>query len=59
MTDKVDRSIVNVLTKALDDLCAACMDEQGNPKAPDRRALMKARAILPAGYSTSLIKEKA
>ena len=38
---------VQVVSKALNDLVSACMDEEGKPKAPDRKALMKARAMLP------------
>ena len=59
MTDKVLESALKVLTQALNDLCAECFDEQGKPKAPDRRALMKARGMLPPSYSQTLVKEKA
>jgi len=34
---------VAVLSRALDDLAGACIDDTGKPKAPDRGALMRAR----------------
>lgn len=37
---------IAVQCRALDDLVGACMDDKGNPKAPDRAALMKARAMI-------------
>lgn len=57
--NKILESVVSVTNTALNDLCAECIDEQGKPKAPDRRALMKARGILPSSYSQTLVKEKA
>ena len=35
------------VTDALNDLVGACMDYDMNPKAPERKALMQARARLP------------
>jgi hypothetical protein len=39
---------LDVMTRALDTLVGACMDENGKPKAPERRELMQARGYLPA-----------
>lgn len=36
------------VTFILDSLVGACMDEQGNPKVPDRHTLMHSRAFLPS-----------
>lgn len=52
----VDLQIIRTMTKALDELAAACMDEKGAPKAPDKKALMKARAMLPGWCANSLTK---
>jgi hypothetical protein len=52
------RHALAVVTRALDDLVGACMDEAGNPKAPDRRALMKARGYLPAKSSNAFPANK-
>lgn len=48
-----------VMTKALDELASACMEESGAPKAPDKKALMKARAMLPSWCANSLTKPAA
>ncbi len=58
MPDKILQAAVKVLTRTINDLCAASIDENGKPKAPERKELMKARAMLPAGYSQSLVKEQ-
>lgn len=44
---------LSVANRALDDLAGACMDDNGNPKAPDRRILMRARSMLPPTYENS------
>ena len=44
---KVLEAAVVVVSRALDDLVGACLDGSGNPQAPDRSALMKARSMLP------------
>ncbi|WEE79455.1 hypothetical protein LZ683_08880 [Comamonas testosteroni] len=54
----VDLHIIKAMTMALDELTAACIDESGAPKAPDKKALMKARAMLPSWCSTSLTRPK-
>jgi hypothetical protein len=38
---------LKVMTRAMDDLVGACLSENGKPKTPDMRALMKARGYLP------------
>ena len=54
--DEVWRAIVDTLANALDELCGACMDEKGQPIALDRKALMKARAMLPQKFDRALKK---
>lgn len=44
---QIDNTIIQVMTKALDELASACTGETGAAKAPDKKALMKARAMLP------------
>ena len=56
---QIDNTIIQVMTKALDELASACIDETGAPKAPDKKALMKARAMLPAWCANSLTKPAA
>jgi hypothetical protein len=57
MTD-IDALAIHVLTKAFDTFIGECMDADGNAKAPTRKALMRARAALPAGYRHTLVKAK-
>jgi hypothetical protein len=45
-----------VTDRALDEFIGSCMDENEKPKAPDMRALMKARAMLPPSRKHSLKK---
>ena len=56
---EVDALIVRTTQEALSALVVACMDEQGKPKAPTKAELMKARAMLPAKFAGSLVKEAA
>lgn len=53
MTDKefVDREIIKVLTKALDELVTAC-----DGKNVDKKDVMKARAMLPKWCKNTLEK---
>lgn len=44
----VDKAIIDVMTNELDSLISACLNADGSTKAPDKKALMKARAMLPA-----------
>lgn len=53
----VDQQIIKALSSALDALVGACLNADGQPKAPDRRALMQARASLPA-YCQHAFKEQ-
>lgn len=61
MTEEIEvlKATIKVLTTAINDLCAASVDEHGSPKAPDRRDLMKARSMLPAWCSQSLTRKEA
>ena len=54
---KVLEAAVTVLTRALDELVGACLGDDGKPKAPDRGALMRARAMLPPAYKHTLQKK--
>ena len=45
------------LSHALDNFVGACIDESGQAKAPDRAALMKARAMLPPACKHALTKK--
>ena len=56
---QIDNTIIQVMTKAFDELTSACTDEAGAPRAPDKKALMKARAMLPAWCENSLTKPTA
>ena len=53
---EINRHIIAVLTRTLDTFIGACMDSSGQPKAPDRQALMRARGYLPATCKNTLIK---
>lgn len=55
----VDRAIVRVMTKALDELVSACTDETCAAKVPTKKELMKARAMLPSWCASSLTKPAA
>ena len=57
-THDVDRATVRVMTKALDELASACTDETGAAKAPTKKELMKAKAMLPTWCENSLVKPK-
>jgi hypothetical protein len=58
--DLIDREIlllaVGKMTQELDRLVGACMDEAGRPRAPDRRALMRARSLLPEQCTHTLVR---
>ena len=56
---QINNTIIQVMTKALDELASACTDKTGAAKAPDKKALMKARAMLPAWCANSLTKPAA
>lgn len=48
---------LKIITKALDDLIGECTDENGQPKPPDKKTLMKAKALLPSGCKNTLVKK--
>lgn len=54
---QVLKAAVAVMSKALDDLVGACLEADGKPKAPDRGALMRARAMLPPACKHALSKK--
>lgn len=48
MTDLIIlESSLRIMSEAFDRFIGSCMDQSGEPKTPDRVALMKARAYLP------------
>ena len=53
---QIDNTIIQVMTKALDELASACTDETGAAKAPTKKELMKAKAMLPTWCENSLVK---
>lgn len=58
MSDEILRIAIGKLSKVLNDFIGECMDEDGSPKVPSRKALMKARGYLPFSCSHSLAKKK-
>ena len=56
--EKVDRVIIETLTACIDRFVGECIDDKGEPKAPSRKALMRARAALPERFTHSLIRKK-
>lgn len=65
MTAKADKNEVHILelamkalTRQMNELLAACTDEKGQPKAPERQVYMQSRACLPEGYSMTLKVDK-
>ena len=54
--ERIDEAYRHVMNKALSDLVMACMDDKGNPKAPDKRDLMKARRMVHPKYPGTLVK---
>jgi hypothetical protein len=54
---KVLELALQAISKALDALCAECLDESGKPKAPSRQSIMKARAMLPPYCDQALSKK--
>jgi hypothetical protein len=52
----LDRKIIESLKLHLSKLCVSCMDEQGNPIAPDKKTLMSARGCLTKNLPGTLIK---
>lgn len=49
---------LKVVTDSLNDLVASCLDDNGKPKAPNNKTLMKSRAMLPVGYTLSFKTKK-
>ena len=45
--ETVDLLAIKKLSEAFDAFVDACLDENGKPKAPDRKAILKAKACLP------------
>jgi len=54
---KIDAGIIAALTKHLDKLVGACMDQNGKPKAPSYQDLMRARGALPSTAKHALTKK--
>ena len=56
--DWIDRWLIKRLYKHINDLVAECIDENGQPKAPSKKAIIKARGALTNDYPMTLIKDK-
>lgn len=56
--ENVDKTIIDVITNNFNEFVAECVDENGQPKVPSKKALMKARSMLPERCSMSLSKPK-
>jgi hypothetical protein len=52
--EKMLRIVVRQLSEKFNIFVGSCMDENGNPKAPVYKELMKARGYLPATCEYSL-----
>jgi len=48
---------IKKLSVAFDEFVGSCLDENGKPKAPDYRAIMKARGYLPTYCEHALSKK--
>jgi hypothetical protein len=46
-SERIDQLVLTTLSLAFDEFVAECVDSDGKPKAPSRRALMRAKASLP------------
>ena len=57
MNDAVLMVALRVAQDALDDFIMECMTADGLPKAPSRKAVMKARSMLPPRCRMALHKE--
>lgn len=44
-------AIISMFTMALDDLVGECLGDDGKPRAPSFRGLMKARSQLPPAFT--------
>lgn len=49
----IERIAIRALSAAFNEFVAACVDENGKPRAPSAKALAKARGCLPPGASMS------
>jgi hypothetical protein len=55
---KVLELSLRVLTREFDKFISECQDDNGALKAPSRQAMMRARGMLPAWCSNTLIRRK-
>lgn len=54
--EQIDILTIRALSKSLDELINACLNNQGNIKSPLKSDIIKAKKMLPKGYTHSLIK---
>lgn len=47
---------LKVISNAMDEFVSDCQDANGQPKAPSKQALMRARSYLPPHCTNTLIK---
>lgn len=50
----IDKKIIKTISARFSDFIGECMDENGQPKAPSKQALMRARGYLPPTVRYSL-----
>jgi hypothetical protein len=58
MQNNIETIAINAITDEFDLFISSCIDEQGKPKQPSMRDLMRARGCLPARCANTLHKEK-
>lgn len=54
---EVTKVALDVVTDEFDAFVAACVGQDGQPKAPDKKALMRARSMLPPRCQMTLTKK--
>jgi len=58
MPEEILRIAVKRLSKVFNEFIGECMNEDGSPKAPSQKALIKARGYLPPHCKHSLTRKK-
>lgn len=54
--DNILEFALRAMERSTDEFISSCLDEQGKIKAPDRRAIMRIRGMLPKWCKNTLIK---
>jgi hypothetical protein len=58
MSEEILKIVVKKAHEVLDEFISECIGEDGKPKAPSYKSLMKVRGYLPESYKNSIIKKK-